>query len=343
MALTGIYCGLVEDNSDPEQLGRLKVRPPLVYGAVGSVFGAVPTASLPWAIPMGLPAGGSNASGGISLLPEIGDQVAVQFLDGEPEKPTWQWLMQTQKQAKVLALHEYGANGKPDRALFTRYGHSLEIKAQQVVLTTGEGEQVLLKTSQANTGGTAAFQTPAGQAVTLNDAQQSAVIQGTDTVVVSGQTISLMGTQACIVNAARFSVLCGDTTIILQDNTITIGTLSGASILVDSEGNIAINSAKGASVAVENDQVQIGEPTGTGLVIQSGQISINAATLTLNTASFSVGTAPGYPLLLLTPQMLSFLLSHTHTNGNDGSPTGPPIATDPNFPDDSATTRMQAS
>lgn len=343
MALNGTYCGIVEDNRDPEGLGRLKIRVPAVYGAVGSSFGAIPTESIPWALPMGLPAGGSNASGGFSMLPEKGDQVAVQFLDAEPEKPVWQWLMQTRDQAKALKLHEY-TGGSPDRAILTRYGHSLELKSGVVTLTTGEGQQVLLQTSQSAAGGKAALQTPKGQRVELNDLAQGVVIQGLDAAVLSAAKVMLNAPTSTLVKTSRFTLMVGSTMVSIQQNSILVTTESGASIVIDDLGNIAVNSAGGASVSVENDKIQIAEPQGTGLVIENGKISINGTSIVLNTASFQLGmNQPSWPVLLLDPQMRQWLLTHTHTNGNNGSPTGPPIPADPSFPDDAASQTMQTT
>ena len=81
------YAGYVEDNKDPDNIGRLKVRVPTVYGPADSQKNTISTADLPWALPAGLPAGGSPDSGAIQWLPEPGDHVYVRFLDGEPEKP----------------------------------------------------------------------------------------------------------------------------------------------------------------------------------------------------------------------------------------------------------------
>src|SRR3954470_6030472 len=100
MDLQGCFIGIVEKVDDPEKLGRVKVRVPHAYGIFGTEVGAVPLDDLPWALPAGLPAGGSSASGGASWLPEPGDQVVVQFLDHEPEKPIWSWLMQTRSQSQ---------------------------------------------------------------------------------------------------------------------------------------------------------------------------------------------------------------------------------------------------
>jgi hypothetical protein len=329
-------------------LGRIKVRVPTVYGIQGNVIGAIPVDDLPWALPMGLPAGGSNASGGLSMLPEVGDQVAVQFLDGEPEKPVWQWLMQTQKQAKTLKLHQYtadthGGAGSPARTILTRYGHSLELRPESITLTTQEGQQLLLETSTSSAGGAAALQTPKGQGVTASDLSESVVIQALKTAVMSAKKVMLNAPTSALVKTERFTLLAGTSTISVQGSTILITTGSGAHLVIDKSGNVAISSAGGASISLENDKVQLGEPKGTGIVIENGKLSINAIQFVLNSAAFSVGTAIGYPVLMLTPQMAAWLLGHSHTNGNLGFPTGPPITMDSRFPVDSASLRMQTT
>ena len=343
MSLFGIYGGTVEDNRDPEKMGRLKVRVPHAYGAVGGTFGVIATNDLPWALPVGMPAGGSGASGGFSMLPEPNDQVLVQFLDGEPEKPVWQWFMQNQDQAKKLRLHEYDSSGDPDRAILTRYGHSLEITPGQVTLTTKEGYQIILGESGSTSGGSVAIQTPKGQAMSLNDLTGTAVIQSLETAAVSAKRVMLNAPTSTLVKTGRFTLMVGSSMIAIQGNTAAVTTGSGASVVIDDSGNVAISSAGGSSLSLENSRVQLAESGGTGVVIESGKISINSANLVINTAAFSVGTASGYPILLLTPAMLTWLTTHTHTNGNEGSPTGPPIVSDPQFPTDAASTRMQTT
>jgi hypothetical protein len=347
----GIYLGKVELVADPAHLGRIKVRVPSVYGVIGGASGAVPVDDLPWAIPMGLPAGGSEGSGGLSMLPKVGDQVAIQFLDGEPEKPVWQWLMQTQDQAKAFKLHQYAeasqngqdVTGDPLRAILTRYGHSLEVKEDKVTLTTKEGYQILLETSQSSSGGSLSLQTPKGQRLNLNDARENAVLQALGAAVVSAKKVILNTATSILAKTTRFTILAGSSMITFQGDKVSINTGSGASLLIDPSGNIALVSAGGTSVSLEGTKVQIAEPLGAGIILEGGKVSVNAPQCVINTAAMSVGTAVGSPVALMTAQMIAYLLTHTHTNGNEGSPTGPPIPLDPLFPTDSTSTRLQTS
>lgn len=64
------YLGQVEDNLDPEKLGRVKVRiSPYIDFA---------SEDLPWACPILAPCGNSSNTGGINV-PELGSQVRVTF------------------------------------------------------------------------------------------------------------------------------------------------------------------------------------------------------------------------------------------------------------------------
>lgn len=74
----GKYRGVVVDNADPEQLGRLKVRVPSVLGQ-DVVTG--------WALPC-VPYGG-DMNQGFLFIPEIDAGVWVEFEEGDLEFPIW--------------------------------------------------------------------------------------------------------------------------------------------------------------------------------------------------------------------------------------------------------------
>ena len=164
MKLFSTYAGTVESTADPEQLGRLKVRVPLVYGPSTSSE-AISISDLPWALPVGLPAGGSSQSGGMVWLPDVGDHVWVRFLDGEPEKPIWEWGMQDTAQASSypyfrLPTTGYGQNSAgaivaPAMGMLTRYNHLLQFtpyQSQGITETTDNMQFSVLLASAGNYG-----------------------------------------------------------------------------------------------------------------------------------------------------------------------------------------------
>jgi len=72
----GKYRGLVIENIDPEQIGRVLVQVP-------DVLGETPSS---WAMPC-VPAAGIQA--GCFIVPPIGSQVWVEFEQGDPDYPIW--------------------------------------------------------------------------------------------------------------------------------------------------------------------------------------------------------------------------------------------------------------
>jgi len=72
----GKYRGLVIENIDPQQIGRVLVQVP-------DVLGAIPSS---WAMPC-VPAAGIQS--GTFIVPPIGSQVWIEFEQGDPDYPIW--------------------------------------------------------------------------------------------------------------------------------------------------------------------------------------------------------------------------------------------------------------
>jgi uncharacterized protein involved in type VI secretion and phage assembly len=72
----GKYRGVVVENIDPEQIGRIIAQVPDVLGATASS----------WAIPC-VPAAGTQA--GCFIVPPIGSQIWMEFEAGNPDYPIW--------------------------------------------------------------------------------------------------------------------------------------------------------------------------------------------------------------------------------------------------------------
>jgi len=72
----GKYCGIVIDNIDPAQIGRIMAQVPHALGEVPSS----------WALPC-VPAAGIQA--GCFIVPPIVSQVWIEFEQGDPDFPIW--------------------------------------------------------------------------------------------------------------------------------------------------------------------------------------------------------------------------------------------------------------
>ena len=78
------YYGIVEDTSDPKELGRVRVR---LYGQHSYLTSEIPTSDLPWATVMQPVTSAANS--GIGTTPRLlpGTQVVVMFVDDEMQFP----------------------------------------------------------------------------------------------------------------------------------------------------------------------------------------------------------------------------------------------------------------
>lgn len=295
------YAGIVESNKDPLKLGRVKVRVPHVFGSDATGSGYIGVNDLPWALPAGMPAGGSSLSGGFSQLPENGDKVWVRFLDGEPEKPIWEWGMQSDKDRDNLALHSYGSGtpvGDPDRTIWTRYSHAIEINSGSIIITTSQGYRVVwTDASEQGAGdGKISLTTANGNMIEVDDS--------TDTLTVM------------INEDASYNIGSGVTgksdsyswETMSQDYDIT----SGRAFSVTATDDIGFTTSSNFSVDALGD---------TDLTT-SNSFTLAFSTLKLGLAAVSP-VVLGTELTTLLTALLLWADTHTHT-GNLGEPTSPP-------------------
>jgi uncharacterized protein involved in type VI secretion and phage assembly len=126
-AYYGKYRGVVVDNKDPEQLGRLRLMVPSVFGGVTD---REPTADDPfvtdWAWPC-VPFGGT-ADHGFFFIPDVGAKVWVEFEEGNLDCPLWVgtfWAKpsETEIPAEARNMEE---NEPARRVLKTSSGHVIE-------------------------------------------------------------------------------------------------------------------------------------------------------------------------------------------------------------------------
>lgn len=323
--------GLVEEVRDPEKLGRIKVRVPAVFGT-GSNIGVD---ELPWAIPFGLPAGGSSASGGMDWLPGVGDQAVVQFLDGDPEKPIWTWSMQTKPQQKNFPVHSYDTAGKPMRVGITRYGHTIELAETTIIITTRKGNAIViddaLDGSFIKINDTIHLTVDDIQVLGRNsdvDLSEDSRIKCRNATLVAENHATLIEEDAIHKIGGSFTMLIdgpnGTNIVECKDGAISLVDQAGACFTTDGEGNVAITAKDGTALSLEPDKAQVATPKGTSVVVEGDQVSINAQKVTVAAGEIALGDkAIDQPVL--TNKFLALFNTHVHGNGNNGSPTTPPM------------------
>ena len=349
MKLQGAYVGVVRSNQDPQKLGRVKVGISAIYGS-GGALGALGTDDIPWAIPAALPAGGTIASGGVDWLPEPGDQVLVFFLDGEPEKPVWLWLMQTLNQAGSFPVHNYD-QGKPNRGALTRYGHSLEINSGSIIESTKNGYQITLLDGTSSTG-KIQIATPSNQyfefddttnGATLNVNEDFYLMAGSDYTAMSAglyftttsRSMSFKSSDQWETTAATSASLTSGTDMTLNagtDMTFSAGTdmnltstasltASGVDVSIDASGDLALSSGGACSMS----GISFNAAVGVTLSLTCGTVMQMGFTNLLLGTQADEPFVLGNQLVTLFNMLTVWLDSHTHSNGNNGQPTGVPI------------------
>lgn len=121
------YEGIVEDNADPDNRGRVKVKCPSVYGDAVSE----------WCLPKGMFSGNKI---GFFALPQKGDPVWISFRRGDPKNPLWQY---------GCFAKGYGPDGSdPEHFIFrTPKGYTLifDEKEEQIILKKGENNYIRIK------------------------------------------------------------------------------------------------------------------------------------------------------------------------------------------------------
>lgn len=327
----GTYSGLVEDNKDPEKRGRLKIRVPVVFGSSVNIG----VDNLPWALPRGLPSGGTSNSGGIDWVPDVGDQVWVTFLDGEPEKPLWEWAVQSQPQAKAFQLHHYGKNGKPDRAAFTKYGHTIELSSGGMLLVTKNGNAFVLD------DGVDGAIVQLNQDISLSAQDLTALLGGVsiqavrpvyvqtdDGVAIQAKdVVANVDEDIILLTKGSFTSLVqgekGTCMISVADGVVTLSNASGSVITMDADGNIAAASSN-ASIDLTDTAAEIKTNDGSVVILDKDGISMTGKKVVIKAQSIGLGEEAQSPVVL-TDGLITYLNTHTHFNGNFGSPTGPPV------------------
>lgn len=160
----GKYRGMVLNNIDPMQKGRLQV-------SVADVSGLLPSS---WAMPC-VPYGGINA--GVIAIPAIGSGVWVEFEHGDPDYPIWvgcYWgsaaetptlsktapppaaaiTLQTPLNNGMVIADALGPMGVGGITLQTATGAMIAINEIGITITNGKGATITLTgpTVDINTG-----------------------------------------------------------------------------------------------------------------------------------------------------------------------------------------------
>jgi phage protein D len=178
----GVLVGLVTNNQDKENLGRIKVKYPGLDDDYES----------PWvrvAAPM------AGAQRGFYYLPEVDDEVLIAFEQGDINRPYMIGALWNGRDKPPEGNSEAVSGGKVNHRLITsRLGHVILLDdtqgAGKVTITTQKGHSISLDDSGQ---GTISITTKGGRSVVLDDDQQKMTIsdKGGNTVTAEASGMSL--------------------------------------------------------------------------------------------------------------------------------------------------------
>lgn len=208
-----LVIGVVTDNNDPDKLGRVKVRYPLLNDEVESGW-----ARIAW--------GAAGAERGTVSLPHVGDELAVGFEHGDVRRPV-------ALGALFNGVDKPGADlVKAASSVAARFPRDLDVKTDKKVLLTS-GQDLTVKTEQGKvevtSGAAIAIKSSAGGAISV-ETDGKVTQKGTQgfEITSTGQ-VKITGTAGVTVEASGPLQLKG---AMVQVQASGVLQLSGATVMI---------------------------------------------------------------------------------------------------------------
>ena len=205
-----VVVGVVTSNSDPQSIGRVRVRYP-----------ALDDQHEGWWARIAAPSAGSNR--GLLMLPVVGDEVLLAFEHGDDEHPyivgsLWNGTSQPQ-----TLVHDDGSFAlRSDKQIVAQAAEQISVQGDQAVALQA-GQDLTVK---------------AGAKLTA-EAQSDAVLQSTTNMTVKGvQAVTVQGAQATLQGDTTTKVSGGGQLSLEADGSVV---LKGATIQIQGSGMVQIS------------------------------------------------------------------------------------------------------
>ena len=215
--VNGVYVGIVTDNKDPDNLGRLKVKIPVLDNEN----------ALDWAR-LAVPMAGKDR--GMLFIPEVGDEVLVAFQMGDIRQPVIIGSLWNDKQKppqgkddknnirkiRSRSGHEIlfdDSEGKERLAIQTKKGHKIEIADQKDSILVTEKNGQTSVTITGGSSGTIEIKSGSNK-ITLNN-------KG-DLVIESVKSVKIKSTQVTIESTATLDIKASAALNLKTDGVLTL-------------------------------------------------------------------------------------------------------------------------
>ncbi len=337
-----MYLGEVEDNVDPEQIGRIKVRVKEVFGT------AIPTKYLPWAIPFDSANAGSIAAITGLHIPEIGSQIIVFFHKQDIYSPVY-----TGRAIAKGQLFEDLVTNYPNR-----YGYK-DSNLNQFWVDKSTGEMEVKHHSGTRVyiddEGSVTIDVVKNQTTTIEEESVVVIKKNNDVTIEENNTILIKGDNALTVEGNMTADVTGNLTSTVGGNAESTvsgnlnATVTGASTIQTDSADVTvtgvsqIQTGSAQITASGNVEMIVGgvarlqaptvEVTGANnTTLTSTNVTVQSTNVNLNATNVNIGQGGLEPLVLgnqlalwMANVLTPWLGAHVHT-GNLGAPTSPPLA-----------------
>lgn len=245
-----VVVGIVTNNTDPENLGRVKVKFPWLADNDES-----------WWARLATPMAGPNR--GLLFLPEVNDEVLVAFEHGDMSRPYVLGALWNGSDAPPRKNSEVvGSSKVNERVIKTRAGHLVSLddteNAEKVTIKTKAGHELVLDDSNGS------------EHIQIKDKSGSNLIK----IESPGDKITIQANGDVVVQAQQnvnVTAQTGHIAVEAQTGDVTVKTSSGNVEVSTQAGNLTL---KGLQVSVEA-QTNLSLKGNAQVQIQGGVVQIN--------------------------------------------------------------------
>ena len=319
------WLGEVVEINDPEYVGRIKVK---VFGK----FDNLETEHIPWAYPLNYNSGGSSTGAGTFSLPKLGSIVNIRFDNGNIYFPQYTFIQSISNELKseigndtdYLTAHSliYDTEIEGGLKIFYSSTNGLMFKLSDRMIRMAS-DRTITVTNKAGDDYTAGDGNsividPDGNLKIDMDKDLIVNIGENSKVTIEGNTeLTINGNLTAAVKGTSDITVTGKLTVTAEDNAeITVSGDLKAEVKGDSEIKV------GGDLKIEVDGDT--DLKAANINAECKEAKIEASSCLIDAGTVELGGSNG-EAVIMGETFLSYFDKHIHSNGNYGSPTGPPM------------------